>query len=569
MTTVALSANLVEAWKSILGDTPRRLEVDFASFSPGEGPGVTVTTAVINGAIGTNIQEFCVKNKISKDAFVLGVFHRTLRAYSHEAFAIGVYQEGGNILLVPFEGKRNGGTESLQALNGRWTNDILPYTKTSYDEVKRMGYGCNVSLSVDSKGSPNKNVSPDSNIHLFVNWMECSSGDGSIEISFESGIGPWPGIEDRFQQIISQILTMQTSLSDPTPIDNILPQEKEQVLRLARGPQDPIINSCLHELVEKQARTRPDAIALLNKSGTEKMTYAELDAQAHRLAVELQRRGAKPNTYVGILMGEKTFEMHVAVLAVLKSGAAYVPMDAVLFPPERIKFIAEDTDMKLLVTVGEHVDLVEGGFEKILVEEAVKNTSHDDTQLQRLVKPTDCAYMIYTSGTTGTPKGVACHHIGPVNMMFYKSGVEVFSKGTPEEDVVGCAAPLIFDMFVYGYFGTLGSGLALSLDMKCCTMLLCTPSMADIFLRDKTNNIKMIFVGGEACIQGLESKVSTFVNCFGPTETSILCTAGNKSDTIGRPLPNTLCYVVHPDDGTLCPPGVSGELWVGGVGVSI
>ena len=97
---------------------------------------------MINGAIGSHIQEFCVKNKISKDAFVLGVFHRTLRAYSHEAFAIGVYQEGGNILLVPFEGKRNGGTESLQALNGRWTNDILPYTKTSYDEVKKMGYGC-------------------------------------------------------------------------------------------------------------------------------------------------------------------------------------------------------------------------------------------------------------------------------------------------------------------------------------------------------------------------------------------------------------------------------------------
>jgi acyl-coenzyme A synthetase/AMP-(fatty) acid ligase len=185
------------------------------------------------------------------------------------------------------------------------------------------------------------------------------------------------------------------------------------------------------------------------------------------------------------------------------------------------------------------------------------------------VKPTDCAYMIYTSGTTGTPKGVACHHIGPVNMIFYESGVDMFSKGVPEEDVVGCAAPLIFDVFVYSFFGALGSGLALSLDMKCCTMLVCTPSVAGIFLQDKMNNITMMNVGGEACIQGLESKVSTFVNVYGPTETSIMCTAGNRSDTIGRPLPNTLCYVVHPDDGTLCPPGVSGELWVGGIGVSI
>eukprot|EP00984_Skeletonema_dohrnii_P010506 scaffold4098_cov111-Skeletonema_dohrnii-CCMP3373.AAC.2 len=123
MTAVALKANLVEAWTSILGDTPPRLEVDFASSSPGEGP-ADVTTAVINGAIGSHIQEFCVKNKISKEAFVLGVLHHTLRAYSHEAFAIGVYQEGGNILLVPFAGKRSGGTESLQELHGRWTNGI-------------------------------------------------------------------------------------------------------------------------------------------------------------------------------------------------------------------------------------------------------------------------------------------------------------------------------------------------------------------------------------------------------------------------------------------------------------
>jgi long-subunit acyl-CoA synthetase (AMP-forming) len=84
----------------------------------------------------------------------------------------------------------------------------------------------------------------------------------------------------------------------------------------------------------------------------------------------------------------------------------------------------------------------------------VKNISHDETHLQRLVKPTDCAYMIYTSGTTGTPKGVACHHIGPVNMLFYESGVEVFSKGTPEDDdVVGCNPPLclIFCIWILRY----------------------------------------------------------------------------------------------------------------------
>eukprot|EP00521_Asterionellopsis_glacialis_P014480 CAMPEP_0195308118 /NCGR_PEP_ID=MMETSP0707-20130614/38061_1 /TAXON_ID=33640 /ORGANISM="Asterionellopsis glacialis, Strain CCMP134" /LENGTH=564 /DNA_ID=CAMNT_0040372377 /DNA_START=439 /DNA_END=2129 /DNA_ORIENTATION=- len=556
------SANLMETWKSILLDTPPRLNVDFRSVFLGEGP-LNVKSVIIDNALVSNVQAFCARNKLSTETFVLEVLHQTLRAYSHESFCIGMCQKGGNIILVPFKGTKNGGMESLQAVHNRWTNKILPYSETPYDEIKTMGYGCNVTLSInqasnqdfegycqrqrislftlalsvmhkslhayshdafaigtafdarpsyfhdtvgmfvntvlipfgtgkeDSKetlkqlndrwinqilplatvpfdlvsaagygsnlylafnvgiidtcdGAPKEHplpelqkgigyAAPTAKFDLSVDWTECSSGDGSIVISFESGIGPWPDIEDRFNHIISQILTTQAQSSPSTPlfIDNLLPQEKERVLKLARGPEDPIIDCCLHELVEKQVRKRPDAIALLNKSGTEKMTYAELDAQAHRLAVELQRRGAKPNSYVGILMGEKTFEMHVAVLGVLKSGAAYVPMDAVLFPPERIKFIAEDTDMKLLVTVGEHVDLVDGRFEKVLVEEAVKNTSHDGMHLERLVKPSDCAYMIYTSGTTGVPKGVACHHIGPVNMIFYESGVDIFRKGTP------------------------------------------------------------------------------------------------------------------------------------------
>src|SRR5210317_2526092 len=110
--------------------------------------------------------------------------------------------------------------------------------------------------------------------------------------------------------------------------------------------------------------------------------------------------------------------------------------------------------------------------------------------------------------------------------------------------------------------------LTLSLDMKFVTMFIGTPSVADIFLSDKTNDIKVMLVGGEAAIQGLESRVTTFINGYGPTEASMMCTGGNRPDNIGNPLPNTLLYVVHPDDGTLCPPGVSGELWVGGIGVS-
>src|SRR6056300_496762 len=413
-----------------------------------------------------------------------------------------------NTVLIPFAKGVEGGKETLKELNDRWRNDILPLATTPYDKVSAAGYGCNVSLAfnvgiIETSGSApkmqplpmreggNSDVAPTAKFDLTVAWMECSSGDGSVEVSFESGIGAWPGIEDRFNQIIGQILNASsttTSSSSPLVMDNLLPQERAQVFEWGTGAKDTIRNCCLHELVEEQARIRLDAVALINNCGKEKMTYGELDAKAHRLAVELQKRGAKPNSFVGILMGgEKTFEMCVAVLGVLKSGAAYVPMDAVLFPPERIKFIAEDTHMKLIVTVGEYADVVEGGVEMMLVEKVVEKRLNDEVVLERDVKPEDCAYMIYTSGTTGTPKGVVCHHLGPVNMIFYDTGVKVIGVGVPELDVVACSAPIIFDVFVYGYFGALGGGLTLSLDMKCITILHCTPSMADIFLSDKTN----------------------------------------------------------------------------------
>ena len=586
---------MVKSFVEILGDTPPRLEVDFAV------PDSYHTSSIIlSSDTRAALEAYCRKENISLFSLALGVMHQAIRAYSHESFAIGtVYNSRPsqfrdtigmfvNTVLIPFAKGAEGGKETFKELNDRWRNDILPLATAPFDMVSSEGYGCNFCLAFNvgimeaSHTAPKMQPLPkleDGNglrapaamFDLTVKWMECSSGDGSVEVSFESGIGPWPDIEDRFNQIIIQILNTNTaSPSSSLVVDNILPLERAQVLEWGTGAKDAVRDCCLHELVEEQTWSRPDAVALMNNCGSDKMTYEELNTKADRLAVELQKRGAKPNTFVGILMGgEKTFEMCVAVLGVLKSGAAYVPMDAVLFPPERIKFIAEDTNMKLVVTVGEYANVVEGEFEMMLAEEAMEKRSNDEVVLERDVKPEDVAYMIYTSGTTGTPKGVVCNHFGPVNMMFNDSGIEVFSGGVPGDDIVGCNSTHIFDMFILGYFLTLGSGLALSLDMKCLTMLMCTPSVAEIFLSDKSNEIKALFVGGESAVQGLESRVSRFINGYGPTEASIWCTGSNSPNTIGNPLPNTLCYVVHPDDGTLCPPGVSGELWVGGIGVGI
>ena len=366
--------------------------------------GAGVVRIAVDSDTRAALDAYCRKENISLFSLALGVMHHVLRAYSHESFAIGTAYDARppqfhdtvgmfvNTVLIPFGKGVEASKETLKELNDRWSRDILPLARTPYDMITAAGYGCNVYLTYNvgimntSDGSPKMQplpnllegdgrIAPRVKMDLTVAWTECSSGDGSIQVSFESGIGPWPGIEDRFNQIIGQILNASTTTTSSSSLvmDNLLPQERAQVLEWGTGAKDTIRNCCLHELVEEQARIRPNAIALMNNCGRDKMTYGELDAKAHRLAVELQKRGAKPNSFVGILMGgDKTFEMCVAVMGVLKSGAAYVPMDAVLFPPERIKFIAEDTNMNVIVTVGEYADVVEGEFEMMLVEEVTE-----------------------------------------------------------------------------------------------------------------------------------------------------------------------------------------------------
>ena len=150
--------------------------------------------------------------------------------------------------------------------------------------ITAAGYGCNVFLTynvglmITSEGSPKMQPLPNSEeescndalkakFDFKATWSDSGSGDGSIQVSFESGIGPWPGIEDRFLQIIDQILnrySSSASSSPPPAIDILLPQERAQVLEWGTGAKDAIRECCLHELVEEQARIRPDAIALMN-----------------------------------------------------------------------------------------------------------------------------------------------------------------------------------------------------------------------------------------------------------------------------------------------------------------
>jgi len=216
----------VQKCVELLGDTPPRVEVDFASPASYHDSSI-----ILDNTTRAALEKYCRRKKVSLFSLALGVMHKALRAYSHEAFAIGTAYDARppsfrdtvgmfrNIVLVPFAKGEEGSKETLKQLYDRWTNCILPLATVPFDMVSAEGYGCNLFLLFDvgiiDTGDSAPRMQPLPNFQgqdrkakadFCVTWKDSSSGDGSITISFESGIGPWPGIEERFEHIINQIL---------------------------------------------------------------------------------------------------------------------------------------------------------------------------------------------------------------------------------------------------------------------------------------------------------------------------------------------------------------------------
>ena len=206
----------------------------------------------------------------------LGILHNTLRAYSHEAYAIGTAYDTRppqfhhtlgmfvNTVLIPFLGGKQGGEESFRELQDRWTSRILPHAKTPYDMISSLGYGCNVYFAYNIGLFGTKKESSmlqhefrtlkvpgnmTAQFDLTVTLHGILSGNGSIYVKFESGIGPWPGLEDRFMLLINHFLNEDAIEKPITPI--LLPSKKAQVLRWGQGESKPVRQVCLHHMFEE------------------------------------------------------------------------------------------------------------------------------------------------------------------------------------------------------------------------------------------------------------------------------------------------------------------------------
>ncbi|HEX7238904.1 MAG TPA: amino acid adenylation domain-containing protein, partial [Longimicrobiaceae bacterium] len=348
----------------------------------------------------------------------------------------------------------------------------------------------------------------------------------------------------------------------------------------------------LHARFEAQARRTPVAVAV--EHAGESLTYAELDARAELLAAGLRARGVVPEAVVGICLEPGT-ELVTAVLAVLKAGAAYLPLDPA-YPAERLAYMLEDAAAPLLLTAVELRErLPEFRGEIVLVEQGVAPAEGGG---ESSVVPDSLAYVIYTSGSTGLPKGVAVPHRGPANLL---DDMEMRAPLRPGDR---CAVwtRLGFDVSVYELFSALSAGgtllfpaeetrasaegYAAWLEAERVASAYVPPFM----LRDLANraearpgafSLRRLLVGVEPIPEPLLRRVADavpgvrVVNGYGPTEASICATlyslpegpAPERTAPIGRPVRNTR---VHLLDGGLnpVPGGVPGELYAGGAGLA-
>jgi non-ribosomal peptide synthetase-like protein len=314
-------------------------------------------------------------------------------------------------------------------------------------------------------------------------------------------------------------------------------------------------------------------------------TYRQLDERVGLAAAALVARGIGPGQFVGLWL-RRSLDLHVAMLAILRAGAAFIPFDADA-PLERVAKCLTDCDACLLLTHEAHVAtaarLSEEGvvtLEALLLEGAGREPP------EHRATGRDPAYAIYTSGSTGEPKGILVTH---ANVCHYVRSVNE-TLGIRADDVVLQQASVAFDLSIEEIFVpyAVGASMAVAdevtlrdidrladvIEAAGVTVVDTVPTLLAMLPRVPAS-VRLVIVGGEACPPAVVERWAgggrRMLNTYGPTETTVVATAGElrpgEPVTIGRPLANYTAYVVD-EGGRPVPPGEAGELWVGGPGVT-
>ena len=350
----------------------------------------------------------------------------------------------------------------------------------------------------------------------------------------------------------------------------------------------------LHQLFEEQVARTPTAVAVV--FAETQLTYSELNERANQLAHYLRGLGVGPETLVGICV-ERSLELVVGLLGILKAGAAYVPLDAA-YPLKRLSFMLEDAQVPVLLTEDSlfeklpsywgHTVSLDGDWELIAGE------SRANPEVE--IEPEHPAYVLYTSGSTGQPKGVVISHAAICNHMHWMHATFPLDA----DDRVLQKTPISFDASVWEFYAPLMAGAQLivarpgghqdraylleAIKQHEVTILQVVPTLLRLLLEDGElagcQSLRRVFCGGEALTPELQDTFNAFmtaelVNVYGPTEATIHASFAVCSDTgdepprssIGRPIKNARLYILDQQQRPV-PRGMVGELYVSGAGLA-
>ncbi|BBB56342.1 non-ribosomal peptide synthetase [Candidatus Megaera polyxenophila] len=523
----------------------------------------------IEGVVGFFINTLALRTTFDNDQNFIDILNKvkkkTLQAYQNQDVAFEQIVDSLNVdrvtnrnpifqIWFTFEGIEEGKTLFLNQVKA--DTIYSPYAVAKFD------------LSFGAYESPN-------GIGIAINY--------STDLFYHSTI---KNLAEHFKKLIYDIL--KNPYQDINLYSLLIPEKAKKILFKWNSTEVEYSIRCIHELIEEQVEKTPDNIAVVYGDTT--ATYQELNEKANRLASYLRSLGVVTETPVAIVMN-RSLEMIVAIIAILKAGATYIPIDPD-FPKERLKYIVEDTKVLILLTQATLKESIVG-LCKIVIEVNAKDF-HKYSELNHTnsVSIKNLAYIIYTSGSTGIPKGVMITHESLNNYIQYSKSKYDIANGK-----VILHSSIAFDMSITSIFLPLVQGDTIEIiaegneleDLQnklqsedTLNMVKLTPTHLKA-LRENVNgkilsNKAKLIIGGESLswedIKPWLNDHRKIFNEYGPTETTVGCCVyeinhldSRASVSIGKPIDNMKIYILDKKLNPV-PIGVRGEIYISGIGLA-
>lgn len=420
-------------------------------------------------------------------------------------------------------------------------------------------------------------INPDKSIEMQVQYNADLYSSQSISFYFEGFEAFLTALADNHETRIDELPTMS------------LAQRETVICKWNETSRHYPNRSTLHAEISRQAQQTPGKVAI--EFADNQLTYQQLDQQSNRIARYLLSNNIGAGDLVGICV-ERSHNMLVYLLGIMKSGAGYVPLDPA-YPAERLKYMCDHSQLKLVVTESNLVERIRDFNKPYLAVDgaAAEIDACDSSPIESGAGPADTCYVIYTSGSTGKPKGVCVPHGSVVNFLYSMQN----SPGFSADDSILAVTTLSFDIAVLELYLPVVSGgkvvvadqatiidgirLAESMDTHDISLLQATPATWRMLIQSGWSGKQdlKVLCGGEPMpadlVAPLLERCSELWNMYGPTETTVWSTIYQITDAqapilIGKPINNTQIYILD-GNGREVPVGTEGEVFIGGAGVTL